>query len=230
MKRPERPSAVLVVAILQICFGSLGLLGSLCGGGAQLAGGSQVFTPPAGAQAPPDVDEMMSARVPYYTAFQAGGAVLGLISGTVMIVSAIGLLKLRPWARHLTIGYACYDIVSLILNFIFSVTVSLPVMNEVWAEMRADPKFPAQAAPIMNITETLTTALIYAYPVFLVYPIALLVVMFLPHVREAFRPVPLRPADKEELDDESVAAGEEAAPPDAPREEGVQPGEEAGER
>jgi hypothetical protein len=229
MKRPERPGAVLVVAILQICFGSLGLCGSLCGGGAQLAGGAKVFTPPAGAQAQPDVEGMMRARVPYYTAMEYGGAVLGLIAGTVMLVSAIGLLKLRPWARYLTIGYACYNIVSSIFGFIFSLTVTLPVMREVWAEMRADPKLPPQAVSVMNITETITTAMIYASFIFLVYPIALLVVMFLPHVKAAFRPAPLQPrtdeGPDEEFDDDATEEVPPGETPDAPREDGVQPGE-----
>jgi hypothetical protein len=234
MKRPERPSAVLVVAILQICFGSLGLLGSLCGGGMQLAGGAKMFAPPPGAQAPPDVEGMMRAKVPYYMAVQYGGLALGLVSGTVMVVGAIGLLKVRPWGRHLTIGYACYNIVSSILGFIFTMTVTRPIMKEVWAELRADPKLPPQAANVLSMTETFTSFFIYASLVFLVYPISLLIVMFLPHVREAFHPTAPGPVDEEfedeGFDDEGDGAIRPGEAPAPPREEPIQPGEESGER
>jgi hypothetical protein len=240
MRRPERPSAVLVVAILQICFGSLALLGSLCGGGLQLAGGARMFAPPPGAQAPPDVEGMIRARVPYYTAMQYGGAILGTIAGAVMIISAIGLLKMRPWARGLTIGYACYNIISTIVSFVFALTVTLPVTKELFEEMRADPKFPPQMGNFMTMMESMTRVITYASLAFLAYPIALLIVMFLPHVREAFRAAAHpRPDDEEyedeDYDDEADAAGKEAAargetPSAAPPEERIQPGEDPGER
>jgi hypothetical protein len=40
MQTPHRPTAVLVIAILQFIFGGLGLLLVLCGGLGQLSGGS----------------------------------------------------------------------------------------------------------------------------------------------------------------------------------------------
>jgi hypothetical protein len=232
MTRPERPSAVLVVAILQICFGSLGLLGNLCCGGLQLAGGSMAFAPPPGAQALPDVDAIMRAKLPHYAAMQYGGLALGLIAGTVMLVGGIGLLRMRPWARWLSIGYACYNIVSSIIGFIFTLTVTLPAMREVLAE-----PLPQQAFSAMSMAEAMTTLILYGSLVLLVYPIALLIVMFLPHVREPFRAQTAGPADEDfeddDFDDEDAPAAGGAPPlqkPDAAREEGIQPGDEPRER
>jgi hypothetical protein len=225
MRKPERPSSVLVVAILQIGFGSLVLLSNLCAGAIQLGGGAKMFAPPAGAQAAPDVDGMIRARVPYYDAWQAGGVALGVVAGTVMLVSGIGLLRMRPWARKVTIGYACYNIVSTIANFVFAVTVTAPVMKEVLEEMRADPKLPPQAAGVITMTEMIGKIGTYSSLAFLAYPVILLAIMFFPHVRAAFRAASLPPAKDEDLADEEYddEPGEEESPPAAP-------GEEAGER
>src|SRR4051794_11643492 len=119
MRPRNRPTSVLVLAILQIIFGSLGLLGSLCGVGMQLAGGGSMF----GGQAPqgmPDIQALLRERVPHYEIVLLGGLILGLISGTVMIVSGVGLIRMRPWARVLTIGYAIYYIASTILNVAYA--------------------------------------------------------------------------------------------------------------
>jgi hypothetical protein len=216
---------VLVVAILQILFGSLGLLFGLCGGAIQLGGGAKMFTPPGAQAAGPDVEGMIRARVPYYDAWQAGGVVLGIAAGAVMLVSGIGLLRMRSWARKVTIGYACYNIVVTIANFVFALTVTAPIMKEVMAEIRADPKLPPQAVSVINMTETFTTIGTYSGLVLLAYPIILLAVMFFPHVREAFRAAALPPAKDEEdgdweYDDEP---DDEESPPGAA-------GEEPGER
>jgi hypothetical protein len=191
-----RPSSVFVLGILQLVFGILTLLGSVCGGGLQLAGGSKLFAPPPGAQAPPDTEAMIRARLPYYGAIQYAGLGLGVVVGTVMVVSGLGLINMRPWARGLTIGYACYNIVSGIIGFIFNLTVYLPVMRDVFAELRADPKFPPQAAGILSMTETFTSAVMYFSLAFLAYPVVLLVFMFAPHVRAAFRGEPERRDDE----------------------------------
>ncbi len=203
MKKPERPSSVLVIAILQICFGSLGLLFNLCGGAMQAAGGAKMFAPPPGAaaQAPPDVEAMMQARVPYYKAYQMSALALGVVAGAVMLVGGIGLVKMRPWARPLTIGYACYNIVITIVGFVMNVIVNGPVMKEVYAELRKDPNI-ARMGGLMDITEAAATIMAYGSLVLLVYPIVLLTVMFLPSVREAFRAAGSPGPDEEAYDDE----------------------------
>jgi hypothetical protein len=211
-----------VVAILQILFGSLGLLFSLCGGAIQLAGGSKIFAPPGGAQAAgPDVEGMIRARVPFYEAWQIGGLALGVAAGAVMLVSGIGLLRMRPWARKVTIGYACYNILATIANFVFALVVTAPLMKEIFAELRADPKLPPQAVSVLNLTETFATIGTYTNLVFLAYPIILLAVMFFPHVRAAFRAASLPPAKEEEDGDEDYdeEPGDEKGPPGAPGEE-----------
>ncbi len=157
MKRPYRPSAVMVVAIMQITFGALGLLSNLCNVGIQAAGGTKAFTPPAGAAGPqtPDVEAMLRARVPHYDLFVYGQLTVSLIACTVMIVSGVGLLRLRPWARRVTIGYAFYNIAMTVFGVVFALLVTRPLMEDYFAQLRADPKLPPAAVPTLNMTEAI---------------------------------------------------------------------------
>jgi hypothetical protein len=228
MKRPERPSAVLVVAILELSFGGLALVAGLCGILGLLIG--RLITGLPGAQARPNVEAIMRAKVPYYDAIQCVDVTLTLLTGIVLITSGIGLLRLRPWVRWLTIGYACWYIVSSILRFLFALTVIQPIMHEVIAEMRADPKMPPQAGHFLDMSESIGTSAAYVPLIFLAVPIAILIIMFLPHVKAAFRPIPPQLSEEEEFEDDDRS--EEEVPPSeapvAPREEHVQPGDNKG--
>jgi hypothetical protein len=186
--RRSAPTIVTVVAIMQIFFGATGLIRHLFSGVWELAGGVRAFTP-AGAQAaaPPDVEARIRARVPHYEAVVYAGLAVGLVSGAVCIVSGIGLLRLRPWARWLTIGYACYFIISELAGFIYALTVLQPLVNEIVAEQALKPNVPVQGAMAFSIAMKITSIAPYLSLVLLPYPIVLLAVMFLPGVREAFR-------------------------------------------
>jgi hypothetical protein len=200
-----RPSSVLVVAILQIVFGALALLLNVCGGGFQLAGGNKVFMPQGNPQAAQqqqfqdDLENMLKERAPYYQATQYGGLVLGLAAAAVMIASGIGLLKMRRWGRWLAIGYACYSIASTILYMVYALTVTLPIMREFVAQERLKPNLPPAQAMALNMMDTMATAAAFVPLVFLAYPVVLLIVLFLPQVRAAFRE---EPAERAEEDDD----------------------------
>ena len=53
-----------------------------------------------------------------YSVYMAVSIVLGFIATIVLAVSGIGLLKMRAWGRHLSIGYAVYTIVFTIIGTI----------------------------------------------------------------------------------------------------------------
>ena len=102
---------------------------NVCGTGFQLAGGNAAFMPTGSPQAAQqqqmqkDMEDLMGRKIPHYKSWQYFGLSLGLLSGTVMLASGIGLLKMRPWARRLTIIYACYNI----LNTIVTVVIASPL-------------------------------------------------------------------------------------------------------
>jgi hypothetical protein len=209
--RRSAPTIVKVIAIMQIFFGATGLVRHLFSGVWELAGGARAFTP-AGAQAaaPPDVEALLRARVPHYEAMVYGGLIVGLVSGAVCIASGIGLLRLRPWARWLTIGYACYFIISELASFIYALTVLQPLVNQMVAEQALQPNIPVQGAMAFNVAMKITSIAPYLSLVLLPYPVVLLTVMFLPSVREAFRSrASARAEDKlglENADDEAEDA------------------------
>jgi hypothetical protein len=96
---PQRPTAVLTIAVFHFIFGGLGLLCLLC-----LLGVRSVQSPEQ-AQMQAQTEMIMLERVPFYTIYQIAGAALGLILTVVMLASATGLLSCRPWARQLSIFY-----------------------------------------------------------------------------------------------------------------------------
>jgi hypothetical protein len=103
MKR-ERPASVLVLAILQIVFGSLCFMLTTCGGVAQFAGGNKMFKPAQAQGAPKDdpeekLEKLMEQKVPAYKAVQVAQLGLGILLSVALLVSGIGLLKLRPLQR-----------------------------------------------------------------------------------------------------------------------------------
>jgi hypothetical protein len=96
--------------------------------------------------------------------------------------------------------------------------------------MGKDPKLQ-QLGGFITMMQSITSLSAYGPLLLLVYPVALLLVMFLPTVRDAFRAAASPVAeDEEEYDDEEYEDGEEEArpgpPPTAGPEDGIQPGEE----
>lgn len=101
---PIRPTSVTVLAIINIAFGTLGLL----------------CTPIAflGVMVPqPNSPFQMEAGMKIFTAV---GAVLGLIFATLLIASGIGLLHQQRWARRIAYFYGwiavIWGIIGLVIN------------------------------------------------------------------------------------------------------------------
>src|SRR5262249_41870247 len=146
------------------------------------------------------------------------GLVLMPLAGAAMLASGIGLLKMRGWARWLTIGYACYNILSTILSVIYQVTYVVPAMDEFIAKEAQKPNLPPGQGAGLNMAGSVTAAAAFFPLLLLVYPAALLIVMYLPSIRAAFAGLPERPA--EELLDDDGFDDEDEPPP----EEGFRPG------
>jgi GYF domain 2 len=101
--RPERPASVTVFGILNIVFGSLGLL-------CMPLGLAMIFVSPH----------------PIYTAAWAKvwmlfSAAVGFVCTILLIVVGIGLLYLKAWARMWAFGYGCFAIVWGIIGAGFNI-------------------------------------------------------------------------------------------------------------
>jgi hypothetical protein len=100
-----RPTSVTVFGILNIIFGAMGLLFTPLGI-------LMMFVFPATME--------LSEGVKMWLMF---GSVVGLACAVLLIITGIGLLKLKPWARVWTFGYGLFAIgwgvLGMILNIIF---------------------------------------------------------------------------------------------------------------
>src|SRR5262245_34457852 len=185
MKR-ERPVIVLVFAILNIVFGGLGTLGMCCAG-VIVGFFGMVFS-----SAPP------SANLPKFPAdvlvYFGIAMVYSLIMSVLLLASGIGLLNMRDWARRGSIAYGVVTIAGSLINTQVYVAFVAPQMQK-WQSaiqeqaqqqqqrqgMRPTPMYQPNQSPFLNAISSIGGAIIGT-----AYAVALLVVMFLPHVRAAF--------------------------------------------
>jgi hypothetical protein len=178
------PTAVLVMAILNFVFGGIGLLMSGCGGAFTLFLLVMPEQKPGQPGYFPNVLKTVAKEVPGYTAFMTASLVMGLVLSTVLIIAGIGLLRLRPWAWWLCILYAPLQILLQVGILYCTLVYVNPVMHR--ANQEVFRQLPP-GAPNFAATDWLGDMGTFAGAVFgMAYPIALLVMLFLPHVRDAF--------------------------------------------
>src|SRR5258708_6706579 len=155
----KRPTSLLVFGILHITFGTLSLLGALCGGIYLLSGVQEQMaqTQNANAALTKDPQEIELAeyqlralgaqhKAPFYDANLAGTSVLNVVLCTLLIVGGIGLIKVAPWARAVSLTYAVLSILSSVWAAIYNVFILLPAMN---AFLDAEVQ---NAGPLLSMT------------------------------------------------------------------------------
>lgn len=110
--------------------------------------------------------------------------VLGLAARVILLAAGIGLLKLKPWARTVSIAYAIYAIVMIlvgaVVNFIFLVQ---PMLEQ--AHQKQGPEAAAAIGGVVGGT--------FGSCFGIIYPILLLIFMMRANVVAAFRP-PMSPS------------------------------------
>ncbi len=179
----HRPTAILVIAILHIIGASIGILSSCYSvammGVAQASSTapSPAFTPPPGAPqgqpTPPNAAQILKyyeEHVPGYTAFTFGSLAVSFLLDVMLLASGIGLLKMQPWARLLSLIYAPLSILFHILSFGYQLIVVLPASHDLFAQM-------AGLGPMGTIMEAAATIGAVVSFLIVVYPIVVLVIM-----------------------------------------------------
>ncbi|HEV2950375.1 MAG TPA: hypothetical protein VGX70_23545 [Gemmataceae bacterium] len=184
--KPERPVVVLVFAILNIIFGGLGTLGMCCVGIMVVFLGAIFSSAPASANIP----QLPTDVVVYFVIVIVSHLILSLL----LLVSGIGLLNMRAWARRGSIAYGVATIAISMINAPVYVAFVAPQMEK-WQHAvqeeaqrqqqrqggRPAPMYQSNQSPMANAVSTIGGAIIGT-----AYAIALLVVMLLPSVRDAF--------------------------------------------
>jgi hypothetical protein len=190
MARQQVPTAVVVVAIFHFIIGGLGLLSNLCGGIILLVTGGDLsrlvaFVPEAQRQM--EVQQrILNERVPFYALYQGEGLVVGLVFSVLLIASGVGLLRLRPWGRTLSLVYVPLSIPQTLFGAFYTFVYVNPATQEA---VRQTPQPNLQAAQVSAQASGMMTTMLTAF-IFLVvlaYPVIVLIVMMLPSVVAAFR-------------------------------------------
>jgi hypothetical protein len=180
----KRPTGVTVIAIMNIVFGAMGLMGSVCGLG-QAAVGSALKPPGAGGNNDPATvfEQELAKEDPNNKVVSMIALVVGLFTATGLLFSGIGLLKLRSWARTLAILLAVLEIVIGLANAGYALAVTLPATERAMANtekvMEAQKNAPgvSEALKVMGMITSMMTALTVGFMVvgLLYYTIVLVI-------------------------------------------------------
>ncbi len=179
--RPQRPTSVFVIGILHLIGGGMGLLNFLC-----LAGMYGllllVFRRP-GAPANPTLDQeiYLHEHVPSYTAFTVAWWLLYVVLGVLLLAAGFGLCRMRPWARRLSVVYACLSIVSKILYVVYFLAVLRPAFADFVAA-----KGNLYPPPALSVQEWTFYSMPISSAVIMIYPAIVLVIMLMPSTVRAF--------------------------------------------
>lgn len=155
--KPQRPGVVTAAAILLLVFGSLGIIGGVCGG----AGLAVMFSldkllPPKPANQP---DVFMGIRIlpklaseaPGYVPIMVGTTAFHLILSIAGIIAGIGAFKLKPSARTVGMSVAIGMIVLNLLSSVYQMAVVQPAQNRLMVqELGVGPIPGGEASTVMT--------------------------------------------------------------------------------
>jgi hypothetical protein len=217
----ERPTVVTVFGILNLVFGGLFGLCSLCAGFALLfAYIAFKSAPPQAAAELSGVFGSLDRLLPSYKYVLIASVVIGLILDIVLIVSGIGLLRMHPWGRWGSVFYGVGTVLVGIAGLVYNVGYANPAMykwqQEFQKDLAAKQKArggPAQPMPQASANPAATTAQQIAGSVIsMAYAIAVLIAMFLPQVSAAFAGGPAPRLDEERPYPEGGGQRQEGGP------------------
>jgi hypothetical protein len=227
----KRPTAVLVLAILNIVFGSLWTLMGLCGGVAfafvmnTMPKIMAQATAKTGQPPMPDMFTYLQERAPGFMGFIYASIAMMALLGLLLLCSGLGLLKMRTWAWWGSIIFAVVTILQQLLGVYTNVKYTNPVMADYYRDLDkwqrqvtpAQQPIPNPALAIWD-NPTLTVVMSLAGVAFnCAYPVVLLLVLLRPSIRAAFTDRP--PPDETEEVLNVLPAGDR--PPPSPLPKGV---------
>ena len=188
----RRPTAVLVLAILNIVIGSLFTILALCSGLSLLLAPllARVIPFPPGQPNPllemQDVYRSIPGFVPVMSAYMT----LWLLTSVLLILGGVGMLKMRPWGRKASLIYAVYTLAATVANTAYTVVLVNPPMQKYTEKMLADVAKQGAPNPLANnfmmSGAASTIGAIVSMLFYCAYPVVLLVVLNQRQVKAAF--------------------------------------------
>lgn len=141
----------------------------------------------------PDIGKALTT--PQTKAFYYGVGVFGLVLNLLFLVSGIGLLAMASWAYKLAIVASALRILEQMFSAAYHTFVIAPATGQIvqgWLDLMrkmTPPSSPPPPALDMITAVQVWSAIgsFYSLALYCAWPITVLVILFLPHVREAFR-------------------------------------------
>jgi D-alanyl-lipoteichoic acid acyltransferase DltB (MBOAT superfamily) len=174
----KRPTSVTVFGILNIVFAAFGLFGLLAS--------VFLFFPQAAASKNPVVQLIHDHAA--YAAWLKFSLALGLVAVVAKLAAGIGLLQLKPWGRRLSIIYAIYAMVMVVVGGVVNYFLLVRPLLEQAAQKQGTEHAAAVGGAIGGS---------FGSCFGLIYPILLLVFMLRPEVAAAFEPASAEPSTPE---------------------------------
>jgi len=135
----QRPTSVTVFGILNLIFSVLGL----CGVGFGILGLVVLQNPDVGGAGPTPLPIQLMQDNPAYRVFSFVSVGLGVFSSFLLAAAGIGLLKLRPWGRTLSIIYGGYSILMVLATVAVNFALYAPELEK--AQQQAIPQATGEA-------------------------------------------------------------------------------------
>jgi hypothetical protein len=179
----KRPMIISVIGILNIVLGGLGLLTSVCCGGIGLiflSVASKTELPADHPLAPMIAQLKRQNEMQGNFAMQIAGVGMAALTGTLLVVSGIGFLKMKQWGRHAGLAYAAIGIVWAIAVGVLQAQLAGPTLAEVNKDIQAKT---GQANPVLNSPALANFAVVFGLLYNLAYPITMLILMLIPAVK-----------------------------------------------
>ncbi len=179
----RRPTIITVIGILCIVFGGLGVVTMVCCGipgviATQFMG--QVQLPSAPGQPPIENPMKEMNNNPGIMAFQLASITMSTLAWSILLISGIGLLKMKKWGRLTAIIYAFISIIWGSIAWVVQQQLIRPRMEEWAKKVQAQV---GQSNPFLNNPTFNNIAAAFGLVVAFAIPIVVLVLMCLPAVK-----------------------------------------------
>jgi hypothetical protein len=175
MSRPKQPGGMVALAIINIVLGSFALLIGMCAGIVLIAAQDLLQNDPNMVAQ----QKFLRENLPGYDVMQVAGTLIMFLQGVVLLVTGIGLLNVRNWARVTAIWCAALSLVWTAVEAVYHFAFAAPVMERF---LRANP-LPGDAQVFVKIG---TVFQVGVWVLFVAYAIILITMLSRPRVRDLY--------------------------------------------
>jgi hypothetical protein len=170
----ERPLALSVFGVLNLCFGTFGVVAGLID--------LLTFTALRAGDAVNPIAEVVAAQ-PVYGTHLRMLILAGLVLAAVLLPAGLGLLRCQPWARAMSIAWSLLQIAYALLAMTINHKYLWPVIRSILLDHVGGQPWAAEEAERL----TLAASGLVGRGIGPIYPLILLVFMLHPRVARALR-------------------------------------------